>query len=216
MDKIKNPNKVKEFFKINSKRNVFWLCISIVLVLLFIICLIEQNQIAKEITVLRYEKKYKQTQDCADLINLVVILQDSKRDTAKIKYSKTLIDSVTEEGIHNSILPYDDVLEYATPYEIAIDLYLFSILSAKEYELYVNEFVDLYPKLSFEMRIMVDGSAPDNYSRTKDIKALEAGVKANKKLSETTDDEILRHQCNSNVHALETVMAEIEASSSSK
>ncbi|MCH5189311.1 MAG: hypothetical protein J1F37_01985 [Oscillospiraceae bacterium] len=216
MDKIKNPNKVKEFFKINSKRNVFWLCISIVLVLFFIICLIEQNQIVKEITVLRYEKKYKQTQDCADLINLVVILQDSKRDTAKIKYSKALIDSITEEGIHNSILPYDNVLEYATPYEIAIDLYLFSILSAKEYELYVNEFVDLYPKLSFEMRIMVDGSAPDNYSRTKDIKALEAGVKANKKLSETTDDEILRHQCNSNVHALETVMAEIEASSSSK
>lgn len=216
MNKSKISQTLKKSLEIKTKKDIFFICISIVLILFIIICLIEKNQIVKEITVLRYENKYKQTQDCADLINLVVILQNSKRDDAKIKYSKALLDSITEEGIYNSILPYDDVLEYATPYEIAIDLYLFSILSAKEYELFVNEFVDLYPKLSFQMRIMVDGSAPDNYSRTKDIKALEAGVKANKKLSETTDDELLKRQCKVNVSSLETVISEIEASSSDK
>lgn len=216
MDKSKISQKLKKCFEIKTKKDVFFICVSIVLILLIIFCLIEKKQIVKEITVLRYEEKYKQTQDCADLINLVVILQNSKRDNAKIKYSKALIDSITEEGIYNSILPYDDVLEYATPYEIAIDLYLFSILSAKEYELFVNEFADLYPKLSFQMRIMVDGSAPDNYSRTKDIKALEAGVKANIKLAEMTDDELLRRQCNINAENLELIIDEIEASSSNK
>lgn len=219
MDKSKISQKLKKSLEIKTKKDVFFICVFIILVFLIIFCLIEKKQIVKEITVLRYEKQYNQTQDCADLINLVIILQDSRRDNAKIKYSKALLDTITEEGIYNSVLKgtsYENALNFATPYEIAIDLYLFSILSAKEYELFVNEFVILYPKLSFRMRIIVDGIAPDNYSRTKDIKVLEAGVKANKKLAETTDDELLRRQCDVNVSSLETVIGEIEASSSDK
>lgn len=217
MDKLKFSQKLKKCFEIKTKKDIFVLCVFIVLLLLTITCLIEQDQIVKEITVLRYENKYKQTQKDEDLINLVIILQNSKRDNAKIRYSKALINSITEEGVHNSVLKgtaYEDALDSATPREIAIDLYLYTILSVPKYDLYVSEFADLYPKLSYEMQMSVDAIAPDNYSRTKDIKVLKAGVKANKNLSESTDDELLRRQCEVNAKSLETVIAEIESSSS--
>lgn len=128
-----------------------------------------------------------------------------------------MLNCITEEGVHNSVLKgteYEDVLDSATPKEVAIDLYLYTVLSVKEYDLYVSEFANLYPKLSYGMQMSIDAIAPDNYSRTKDIKALKAGVKANKNLSESTDDELLRRQCEVNAKSLETVIAEIESSSS--
>lgn len=220
MDKSEISQKLKKSFKIKTKKDVFFICVSIVLILLILICLIEKNQIVKEITVLRYEKQYKQTQDCADLVDLVMAMQTSVRKNDKIKYSKALVNDITEEGIRNSLMAkeepqvIDKLLELETPFEFAVNVYFRCMLNSKEYELYVIEFVDLYPKLSFEMRMVIDAIAPDNYSRTKDIKVLEAGVQANKKLAETTDDELLRRQCNVNVSSLETVIGEIEASSS--
>ena len=217
---MKFSQKLKKCFEIKTKKDIFVLCVFIVLLLLTITCLIEQDQIVKEITVLRYENKYKQTQDCSDLVDLVMVMQESIRKNDKIKYSKILVNNITEDGIRNSLMAkekpqvIDNLLELETPFEFAVNVYFRCILNSKEYELYISEFADLYPKLSYEMRIVVDAIAPDNYSQTKDIKVLKAGVKANKNLSESTDDELLRRQCEVNAKSLETVIAEIESSSS--
>lgn len=216
MEKCKLPKKLKKCFEIKTKKDVFFLCVFIILILFITTCLIEKNQIVKEITVLRYEKKYKQTQDCSDLVDLVMIMQNSIRKNDKIKYSKILVNNITEDGIRNSLMAkeepqvIDKLLELETPFEFAVNVYFRCILNSKEYDLYITEFVDLYPKLSYEMRIVVDAIAPDNYSRTKDINALKAGVKANRKLSEITDDELLSSQCDINAENLETIIAEIE------
>lgn len=222
MEKCKLPKKLKKCFEIKTKKDVFLICVFIILLLVLAFCIIERKQIVKEITVLRYEKKYKQTQDCSDLVDLVMIMQNSIRKNDKIKYSKILVNNITEDGIRNSLMAkeepqvIDNLLELETPFEFAVNVYFRCILNSKEYDLYITEFVDIYPKLSYEMRIVVDAIAPDSYSRAKDINALKAGVKANRKLLEITDDELLSRQCDINAENLETIISEIESSSSNK
>lgn len=166
--------------------------------ILFIVGVCLTNLICIEVSTLKFEQKYKNTKSDTDLINLVVSLQNSCRNKAKIQYAQELLNSITEEGIRSSNLSkteYINLLDTVSPKEIAIDLYFYTLLYAREYELYVSEFAELYPQLSYKMQNIVNALVPDIYGETEDVQVLNTGISAYLKVVETETDEILKEEC---------------------
>lgn len=185
--------------------------LSVIILLVALLCL--KNRINIEATFLKYERQYAQTNSDADLINLVVVSQKSIQNKKKIQYAQELLDKITEEGLRNSGLSDSDYVKYldrVPPRDVAIDLYLFTLLSAEEYELYVSEFVSLYPQLSYEIKTTVQNTVPDVYVLTNNIEVFDVGISAYSQLSETTNDELLKQQCIVHADVLREVKAEIQ------
>lgn len=144
------------------------------------------------------EQEYKKTSDDSSLINLVLALQKDGYFDKAITYSRELIDVITEDGIKKSELSYTsyvELLESNSAKDIAIVLYLFTIMNAKEYELFTKEFVEFYPQTSLDIRYTIDIIPTDAYERTLDNHAINAAVNGYLQLAKTTNNNLLKEQC---------------------
>lgn len=191
------------------KKSKIIITISVLLVSV-ILCsalVMSQDTVKYKIDIFRAEQEYKKSGDSSDLIHLVLALQKDGYFDKAITYSRELIDVITEEGIMNSELSntsYIELLENNSPRDIAIDVYLFTIMNAKEYELYTKEFVEFYPQTSSDIRYNIDVTPIEAYERTSDQEVLNAAVKGYLEVAETTDD-LLKAQCESHAKKLQSI-----------
>lgn len=181
-----------------NNKNIIIIIPLLILSLLCTVLFIKQDTISYKIGIFRMEQEYKKTSDDSSLINLVLALQKDGYFDKAIIYSRELIDVITEDGIKKSELSYTsyiELLESNSAKDIAIVLYLFTIMNAKEYELFTKEFVEFYPQTSLDIRYTIDIIPTDAYERTLDNQAINAAVNGYLQLAKTTDNNLLKEQC---------------------
>ena len=181
-----------------NNKNIIIIISLLILSLLCTVLFIKQDTISYKIGIFRMEQEYKKTSDDSSLINLVLALQKDGYFDKAITYSRELIDVITEDGIKKSELSYTsyvELLESNSAKDIAIVLYLFTIMNAKEYELFTKEFVEFYPQTSLDIRYTIDIIPTDAYERTLDNHAINAAVNGYLQLAKTTDNNLLKEQC---------------------
>ena len=181
-----------------NNKNIIIIIPLLILSLLCTVLFIKQDTISYKIGIFRMEQEYKKTSDDSSLINLVLALQKDGYFDKAIIYSRELIDVITEDGIKKSELSYTsyiELLESNSAKDIAIVLYLFTIMNAKEYELFTKEFVEFYPQTSLDIRHTIDIIPTDAYERTLDNQAINAAVNGYLQLAKTTNNNLLKEQC---------------------
>lgn len=183
----------------------------IVFVVLFLAVFFNIEKIDNHLTVMEYEKAYQHEKNEADLINLCYYLNqnfdDNSLDEKRIKYSKELINVITEDGIKESVFAetYNESGSDITAKDFAMEWYFVTLLACEEYDLFVKDFSECYLQVDYYATIYLQEVIKSMYNTTKEPLILEYGIKAYEEISKKTGEDAIKKICSVQIDVLEDI-----------
>lgn len=181
-----------------------------ILILTALFMFLCRNQIKSYANALKYETRYKQSQDPVDLLNEFYFLDETSQYPKRLECAKELnsiINVITAEVLNKSNFA-EDFSEYPhnDPKEFIVCMYLMELLISKDYDLYVQEYSfyysEAYSNAKGDTLMYFQDIAFEVFRRTKDIRIIESTVKAYEQIIDSTKDNEFREFCQRHIDIL--------------